>query len=244
MSDWWTGRTLDSLDGVRVNVFDQGRRYGGCLQRRGDHLTLIDTCMAFTVFCQDGQGKVKPVFPLPDIREAPGDPFWQGRFLDELEGVTVTAVLHDGRRLRGVLSRRDDTLTLGRDNTVVFAGDMHGFAILDGRVGDISWRPTHNGLHAIRQRIAFHYVRRGDDIVSGTLTPDSLKGCPCCGSNLVRLIVPDDLDSEPDDYESGVWRVSCWDCGTSTPGKPVTGQGRGAAIRAALSAVRGWNRRA
>lgn len=104
--------------------------------------------------------------------------------------------------------------------------------------------PTHNGLHAIRQRIAFHYVRRGGDIVSGTLTPDSLKGCPCCGSNLVRLIVPDDLDSEPDDYESGVWRVSCWDCGTSTPGKPVTGQGRGAAIRAALSAVRGWNRRA
>lgn len=126
MSDWWAGRTLDSLDGVRVNVFEQGRRYGGCLQQRGDHLTLIDTCMAFTVFCQDGQGKVKPVFPLPDIREAPGDPFWQGRFLDELEGVTVTAVLHDGRRLRGVLSRRDDTLTLGRDNTVVFAGDIHG----------------------------------------------------------------------------------------------------------------------
>ena len=29
MSDWWAGRTLDSLDGVRVNVYEQGRRYGG-----------------------------------------------------------------------------------------------------------------------------------------------------------------------------------------------------------------------
>ena len=33
MSDWWAGCTLDSLDGVRVNVFEQGRRYGGCPHR-------------------------------------------------------------------------------------------------------------------------------------------------------------------------------------------------------------------
>ena len=75
-------------------VTSDGSRHIGPFVRFGDYLTVDDTC----VFTRKDKGDgVRLMEEVDHVRLRPEEPFWQGRFLDELEGVRVR-VEFGGRR--------------------------------------------------------------------------------------------------------------------------------------------------
>ena len=95
MSEWWDRYLFDDLIGLEAAaVTSDGSRHIGPFVRFGDYLTVDDTC----VFTRKDKGDgVRLMEEVDHVRLRPEEPFWQGRFLDELEGVRVR-VEFGGRR--------------------------------------------------------------------------------------------------------------------------------------------------
>lgn len=87
MSEWWDRYLFDDLIGLEAAaVTSDGSRHIGPFVRFGDYLTVDDTC----VFTRKDKGDgVRLMEEVDHVRLRPEEPFWQGRFLDELEGVRV-----------------------------------------------------------------------------------------------------------------------------------------------------------
>lgn len=87
MSEWWDRYLFDDLIGLEAAaVASDGSRHIGPFVRFGDYLTVDDTC----VFTRKDKGDgVRLMEEVDHVRLRPEEPFWQGRFLDELEGVRV-----------------------------------------------------------------------------------------------------------------------------------------------------------
>lgn len=94
MSEWWDRYLFDDLIGLEAAaVTSDGSRHIGPFVRFGDYLTVDDTC----VFTRKDKGDgVRLMEEVDHVRLRPKEPFWQGRFLDELEGVRVRVEFGDG----------------------------------------------------------------------------------------------------------------------------------------------------
>lgn len=92
MSEWWDRYLFDDLIGLEAAaVTSDGSRHIGPFVRFGDYLTVDDTC----VFTRKDKGDgVRLMEEVDHVRLRPEEPFWQGRFLDELEGVRVRIESH------------------------------------------------------------------------------------------------------------------------------------------------------
>lgn len=104
MSEWWDRYLFDDLIGLEAAaVTSDGSRHIGPFVRFGDYLTVDDTC----VFTRKDKGDgVRLMEEVDHVRLRPEEPFWQGRFLDELEGVRVRVEFGDGvGRSRGRWNR-------------------------------------------------------------------------------------------------------------------------------------------
>ena len=130
MSEWWDRYLFDDLIGLEAAaVTSDGSRHIGPFVRFGDYLTVDDTC----VFTRKDKGDgVRLMEEVDHVRLRPEEPFWQGRFLDELEGVRVR-VEFGGRRgaFEGPLEPFDGVLGLragGRGMEYVFGDSGYRFA--------------------------------------------------------------------------------------------------------------------
>lgn len=130
MSEWWDRYLFDDLIGLEAAaVASDGSRHIGPFVRFGDYLTVDDTC----VFTRKDKGDgVRLMEEVDHVRLRPEEPFWQGRFLDELEGVRVR-VEFGGRRgaFEGPLEPFDGVLGLragGRGMEYVFGDSGYRFA--------------------------------------------------------------------------------------------------------------------
>lgn len=130
MSEWWDRYLFDDLIGLEAAaVASDGSRHIGPFVRFGDYLTVDDTC----VFTRKDKGDgVRLMEEVDHVRLRPEEPFWQGRFLDELEGVRVR-VEFGGRRgaFEGPLEPFDGVLGIragGRGLEYVFGDSGYRFA--------------------------------------------------------------------------------------------------------------------
>lgn len=130
MSEWWDRYLFDDLIGLEAAaVTSDGSRHIGPFVRFGDYLTVDDTC----VFTRKDKGDgVRLMEEVDHVRLRPEEPFWQGRFLDELEGVRVR-VEFGGRRgaFEGPLEPFDGVLGIragGRGLEYVFGDSGYRFA--------------------------------------------------------------------------------------------------------------------
>ena len=114
MSEWWDRYLFDDLIGLEAAaVTSDGSRHIGPFVRFGDYLTVDDTC----VFTRKDKGDgVRLMEEVDHVRLRPEEPFWQGRFLDELEGVRVR-VEFSKKRLKTLLPRNSGTFLTSRSET-------------------------------------------------------------------------------------------------------------------------------
>ena len=159
MSEWWDRYLFDDLIGLEAAaVTSDGSRHIGPFVRFGDYLTVDDTC----VFTRKDKGDgVRLMEEVDHVRLRPEEPFWQGRFLDELEGVRVR-VEFGGRRgaFEGPLEPFDGVLGIragGRGLEYVFGDSGYRFAPTGLRQGQTCGRPA-GRTGAGRQRLPSHRI--------------------------------------------------------------------------------------
>ena len=148
MSEWWDRYLFDDLIGLEAAaVTSDGSRHIGPFVRFGDYLTVDDTC----VFTRKDKGDgVRLMEEVDHVRLRPEEPFWQGRFLDELEGVRVR-VEFGGRRgaFEGPLEPFDGVLGIragGRGLEYVFGDSGYRFA----QPGFVRVRPVEDQTNRCR----------------------------------------------------------------------------------------------
>ncbi|MBT1162898.1 hypothetical protein [Bifidobacterium sp. SO1] len=248
IQEWWRGQRADELNSIQANVLYCDSRYSGVLTFHSNarELCLETTEISLRLGRVSETGLIKPGtylggdIPVVRMIGLPDAVFWHGRFLEELIGVKVTAMIRNIRR-HGVLALHDDQLTLGKDRTPVFLRDRHGFAQLENDVADIRWNARHgNGFHSFKTGFAM----RDRDHNPIRIEYGSLKPCPFCGGNDLAMepVEPDWFD-DGDDEETSRYQVRC-SCGIEVAGTEYEGAGVTATRRAARSAAYRWNRRA